>query len=65
MTVTVHRPNILAAVEADKYVMSGEDLDEILNILDENEELEEQFEQAVADVSTQSLKCRKSCLFSF
>lgn len=44
----------------DTYsVLSGDDVDAILTILEENENIQEEFEQAIADVSTRLFKIRK------
>ena len=37
----------------NKMAVSGDDFDEVLNILEENEKVQDEFEQAIADVSTQ------------
>ena len=44
---------------ADDMCLSGDDVDAILNILEENENIQEDFEQAIADVSTRLLAIRK------
>jgi hypothetical protein len=43
----------MAALTEENSVVSGDDFDEVLNILEENEKVQDEFEQAIADVSTQ------------
>ena len=44
--------NKMAALTEENSVVSGDDFDEVLNILEENEKVQDEFEQAIADVST-------------
>ena len=45
--------NKMAALTEENSVVSGDDFDEVLNILEENEKVQDEIEQAIADVSTQ------------
>ena len=45
--------NKMAALADEDSVVFGDDFDEILNILEENEKVQKEFERAIADVSTQ------------
>ena len=44
---------------ADDMYLSGDGVDGILNILEENDNIHKDFEQAIADVSTRLLAIRK------
>lgn len=54
------RANNFKMADSHDIYFSGDDFDAILNILDENEDIQEEFEQAVTDVSIRLLQIRQS-----
>ena len=59
MTLTLHTENNMAGGIHDLYLF-GEDFEAILDILEDDGELEEQFESSVSDVGT---KLENFCSF--